>query len=95
MPILFNDRNRRLGFIIGRQSGLRSTDEMLEQLRGRVRQLEERLQAERSQHVFAVEEMQKQIISLLRDLAKERYKSARRDREAAFAVAPSPSGMMH
>jgi hypothetical protein len=28
-----------------------------------------------------VEEMQKQIIGLLRELAKERYKSARRDRE--------------
>jgi Skp family chaperone for outer membrane proteins len=93
--ILFNDRNRRLGFLVGRQGGLRSTDEIVEQLRARIRQLEERLQAERSQHAFAIEEMQRQIIELLRDLAEERYKSARRDREEAFARAPSPSTMMH
>jgi hypothetical protein len=42
-----------------------------------------------------VEEMQKQIIQLLKDLAEERYKSAWRDREVAFAEAPSPSAMMH
>jgi ribosomal protein L29 len=95
MPILFNDRNRRLGFMIGRQSGLRSTDETIEQLSARIRQLEKQLQDERSRHAFAVEEMQKQIIGLLRELAEERYKAARRDREAAFAQAPSPSGMVH
>jgi ribosomal protein L29 len=95
MPILFNDRNRRLGFLIGRRSGLRSTDETIEQLTARIRQLEGQLQDERSRHAFAVEEMQKQIIGLLRDLAEERYKSARRDREEAFARAPSPSTMMH
>jgi hypothetical protein len=44
---------------------------------------------------LGVEEMRKQIIGLLRDLAEERYKTARRDREAAFAQAPSPSTMMH
>jgi hypothetical protein len=42
-----------------------------------------------------VEEMQKHIIGLLRDLAEERYKTARLDREAAFAQAPSPSTEMH
>jgi ribosomal protein L29 len=93
--ILFNDRNRRLGFLVGRQSGLRSTDETIEQLTARIRQLEGQLQDERSRHAFAVEEMQKQIIGLLRDLAEERYKSARRDREKVFAEAPSPSTMMH
>jgi ribosomal protein L29 len=84
-----------LGFLVGRQSGLRSTDETIEQLTARIRQLEGQLQDERSRHAFAVEEMQKQIIGLLRDLADERYKSARRDREKAFAEAPSPSVMMH
>jgi hypothetical protein len=42
-----------------------------------------------------VEEMLKQIIGLLRDLAEERYKSARRDREKAFTQAPSASTMLH
>jgi hypothetical protein len=42
-----------------------------------------------------VEEMEKQIINLLREIAELRYDIARRDREAAFAAAPSPSIMMH
>jgi hypothetical protein len=32
---------------------------------------------------------------LLRDNAELRYEIAKRDREAAFARAPSPSTMMH
>jgi ribosomal protein L29 len=95
MPIFFNDRNRRLGFMIGRQSGLRSTDEIVEQLSERIRQLEQQLKTERSQNAFAMDEMQKQIIGLLRDLAEERFKAARHDREKAFVEAPSPSGMVH
>jgi Mg2+ and Co2+ transporter CorA len=67
--------------------------QIIEQLSERIRQLEEQIKAERSQHAFAIEEMQKQIIGLLRDFAEERYKSARRAREKAFAEAPSPSGM--
>jgi hypothetical protein len=50
MPIL-SDRNRRFGFLVGRQSGLRSTDEMVEQLTARIRQLEGQLQNERSRQV--------------------------------------------
>jgi uncharacterized protein involved in exopolysaccharide biosynthesis len=95
MPLLFNDRNRRLGFLVGRQSGLRSTDETIEQLSERIRQLEKQLQDERSRHAFASEETHKQIIQLLRDNAELRYENAKRDREKAFAEAPSPSGMKH
>jgi septal ring factor EnvC (AmiA/AmiB activator) len=95
MPLLFNDRNRRLGFMIGRQSGLRSTDEVVEQLTARIRQLEEQLKTERSRHAFAVEETHKQIIQLLRDNAELRYEIAKHDREKVFAEAPSPSAMKH
>jgi hypothetical protein len=48
-----------------------------------VDQLQAQLKAERSQHAFD------------RALAEARYEIAKRDREAAFAVAPSPSGIMH
>jgi uncharacterized protein YlxW (UPF0749 family) len=84
-----------LGFMIGRQSGLRSTDEIVEQLTARIRQLEKQLQDERSRQAFAIEQMQKQIIKLLRDVTEERYKAARRDREETFARAPSPSPRVH
>jgi transposase len=41
------------------------------------------------------EAQQEQIGLLSKELAELRYEIAKRDREAAFARAPSPSGMVH
>jgi DNA-binding transcriptional MerR regulator len=79
---------KRLAFLFGRQSGIRSTGETLEQV-------QEQLQRERSQHTFDVAQFQEQISFLLRDNAELRLEIATRDREAAFAALPFPSGMMH
>jgi hypothetical protein len=38
---------------------------------------------------------QEQIAMLSRELAEARYEIAQRDREKAFAEAPSPGAMMH
>jgi hypothetical protein len=77
---------KRLVFLFGRRSGIRSTSDTVDQLQeGR----------ERSQHVFDVAQFQEQISFLLRDNAELRLEIARRDREAAFANLPFPSGMMH
>jgi hypothetical protein len=60
-----------------------------------VDQLQEQLQRERSQHAFDNAYHQEQITLLLQEIAELRYDIARRDREKAFAEAPSPSAMMH
>jgi hypothetical protein len=88
MPLFFNDRNRRLGFQVGRQSGLRSTNEVVEQL-------QEQLRAAHEQNAFNCREYEKQIATLLHDLLEAKYELAKRDREIAFAAAPSPSAMVH
>jgi hypothetical protein len=77
-----------VAFLFGRQSGIRSTGETLEQV-------QEQLRAERSQRAFDNAHFQEQISFLLHDHAELRLENTRRDREAAFAQAPSPSTMMH
>jgi hypothetical protein len=57
--------------------------------------LEEQLRTEKAQHAFDHDYYQKQIVILSRELAEARYEIAKRDREEAFARAPSPSMMMH
>jgi hypothetical protein len=88
MPMIVNDRRKRLAFLFGRQSGIRSTGEKLEQV-------QEQLRRERSQRAFDHSYYQEQIALLSRELAEARYEIAKRDREKAFAEAPSPSGMLH
>jgi hypothetical protein len=88
MLIILTDRNRRLAFLFGRQSGIRATGETVEQL-------QEQLRREREQRAFDHRYFQEQIALLSRELAEARYELARRDREKAFAEAPSPSAMMH
>ena len=79
---------RRRGFLFGRQSALRSTSDLVDQLQAQ-------LEAERKQHKFNVTELEKQIATLLRDLMQARYELARRNMVDAFANAPSPSTMKH
>jgi hypothetical protein len=74
--------------MLGRQVALRSTSETVEQL-------QELLRAERAQHDFDNRYWQEQLALLSRELAEARYEIAKRDREKAFEVAPSPSGMVH
>jgi len=88
MPMFASDRNRRIAFQFGRQSGLRSTNEIVEQL-------QQQIAAERAQHAFNMEMMHKENLKLVRENVGLRLDIARRDREAAFAQAPSPSGMVH
>jgi hypothetical protein len=88
MPLIIKNRYDRLAFQFGTRSALRSTSELVDQLQAQ-------LKAERNQHAFDMSEMQKQISFLLRDNAELRLEIARRDREAAFANLPFPSGMMH
>ncbi len=87
MPVL-PDRNKRRAFFFGRQSGIRASGETLEQL-------QELLRREKEQRAFDHRYYQEQIGLLSRELAEARYEIAKRDREAAFACAPSPSGMVH
>jgi hypothetical protein len=79
---------RRAAFLFGRQTALRATSDVVDQLQAE-------LAAERKQHAFDVAEMQKSIDMLLRDLAQARYELARKNMVDAFANAPSPSTMMH
>jgi hypothetical protein len=88
MPIVSKDRNHRLAFLFGRQAALRSTSDTVEQLI-------EQLKAEQAQHDFDNRYWQEQLALLSRELAEARYEIAKRDREKAFEVAPSPSGMVH
>jgi hypothetical protein len=54
MPTIVNDRRKRLAFLFGRQSGIRSTGETLEQVH-------EELRRERSQRAFDHAYYQEQI----------------------------------
>jgi len=75
---------RRRGFLIGRQNGLRSTSDMVDQLQAA-------LEAERAQ----VAELNRVLAVLQRELFEARLEIARRNIVDAFAAAPSPSTMMH
>ena len=61
---------RRRAFLFGRQTALRSTSDVIDQLQAQ-------LEAERKQHAFDVAEAEKQIATLLRDLMQARYELAR------------------
>jgi hypothetical protein len=90
--MILNNRNKRFAFLfgqsVGRQVGIRASDETVEQLA-------EQLRREKEQRAFDHRYYQEQIALLSRQLAEARYEIAKRDREAAFARAPSPSTMMH
>jgi hypothetical protein len=82
MPlILKKPRDGLLAFRLGTAAALRETDSVIDQLR-------DQLRSERTQHAFKLAEKK-------RELAELRYQLAKRDREEAFARAPSPSTMMH
>jgi excinuclease UvrABC nuclease subunit len=84
---LKNERNR-LAFRFGRQTGLRSTSDVVDQLQAQIERLQEQLKFNAAEH-------ERQIAVLLRDLMQAKYELARRDMIDAFASAPSPSAMKH
>jgi hypothetical protein len=77
MPMIVNDRRKRLAFLFGRQFGIRATGETLEQV-------QEQFRAEREQRAFDHRYYQEQIALLSRELAEARYEISRRDREKAL-----------
>jgi TolA-binding protein len=88
------DRERN-GILSSAAHTLRSTDEVIEQLRAQNQKLQEQLKASQEQRAFDCHEYEGQIAVLIQDLCKARYEIATRNAEAAFAGAPSPSGMVH
>ena len=78
----------RLAFRFGRQSSLRSTSDMVDQLQTENERLREQMR-------FNAAEYERQIAVLLRDLMKAEYELAQRKMVDAFANAPSPSAMVH
>ena len=82
--ILKNERGNRLAFQFGRQRGLRSASDVIDQL-----QVE--LASERAQ----VAELKRGLAVLQRELLEARLEIARRNVVDAFAAAPSPSAMTH
>ena len=77
-------RQRRRAFLVGRQNGLRSTSDMVDQLQAA-------LAAERAQ----VAELERGLAVLQRELLECRLELAKRRVADAFASMPSPSTMMH
>jgi hypothetical protein len=88
MPILFNDHKRRLAFQFGRQHGLPSTNELVDQLQSQ-------LAAERNQHAFNLNELERQNALLLREIAELKLQLIYRDRKEALARATIPSASVH
>jgi uncharacterized protein YqfA (UPF0365 family) len=86
MTIFKNERNR-LAFLFGRQTDLRSTSDVVEQLQAQIAQLQEQIRFNAAEH-------EREIAVLLRDLMQAKYELARRDMIDAFAGAPSPSAMV-
>jgi septum formation topological specificity factor MinE len=82
--ILKNGRGNRLAFQFGRQTGLRSASDVIDQL-----QVE--LAAERAQ----VAELERGLAVLSKELLEARLELAKRRVADAFAAMPSPSVMMH
>jgi hypothetical protein len=87
MPLILNGRNR-FAFQFGRASGPRSTSDIVDQLQSQ-------LAAERAQHASNMSGLQKEIVSLPRQLAEVRPEIARRDQKAAFARLEDPSAIRH
>ena len=83
MSLTPNARRRR-AFLLGRQNGLRSTSDVVDQLQAE-------LEAERAQ----VAELERGLAVLQRELLEARLEIAKRNIVDAFAAAPSPSAMMH
>ena len=75
---------RRAAFLFGRQSALRATSDVVEQLQAA-------LEAERA---YAAG-LERDRAVLQRELLEARLEIARRNIVDAFAAAPSPSAMMH
>jgi hypothetical protein len=88
MPIIFKNKDSRIGFQFGQRSAHRSTSELVDQL-------QDQIKAERAQAAVKLAEKQRELTAALHDLAEARYELAKRDREDAFAAGPSPSTMVH
>jgi hypothetical protein len=87
MPIILNGSRRR-AFLFGRQHALRSTSDVVDQLQAQ-------LEAERKQHKFNIDELQKEIAILVRDLMQAKYELARGDVVDTFSKMESPSARLH
>ena len=86
--MILKNEAARLAFRFGRATALRSSSDVVEQLRAQ-------LDAERKQHAFDVIELEKQVATLLRDLMQAKYELARRNLADKFVSTPSPSAMVH
>jgi hypothetical protein len=84
MPMIVNDRRKRLAFPFFRQSATRSNGETLEQL-------QEQLRREQSQRAFDHKYYQEQISLLLRGNAELRLEISRRDREGRICRPAAPA----
>jgi hypothetical protein len=77
----------RLVFRFGRQTGIRSTSDVVDQLQAEIERLREQIKFNAAEH-------EREIAILLRELMQARYELARRDMIDASAGAPSPSAMV-
>jgi septal ring factor EnvC (AmiA/AmiB activator) len=69
----------------------RSLDETITQSQQQIRELQNQIRAERAQNA----EHEKRIMTLRREVSEARLEILRRDRDDAFAAAPSPSAAVH
>jgi hypothetical protein len=85
MPLtIFKNERNRLAFRFGRQTALRSANDVVDQLQKQIEQLK-----------FNAAEYERQLTAISRQLAEARLELARRDLVDAFASAHSPSAMVH
>ena len=84
--MIVNTKNRlgRLAFLFGRQSGLRSSSDAIDQLQGQ-------LAAERAK----VAALNREVASLIHEMAKMQLELATRNTADAFAATPCPSATVH
>jgi hypothetical protein len=85
MPLILRNRRDAFAFRFGRQSGIRATDDAVEQL-------QDQLQRERAQHRYNMFVKEQELALVLRELAEARLELARIE---ALASAPSPSASLH
>jgi hypothetical protein len=88
MPLIAKHKSNLFAFQFARQSTLRQTDEL-------INQLQEQLRKEREQHRFDLAQKECENLMLVRENVELRYELAKRDREAAFVNPLSPSAMRH
>jgi hypothetical protein len=74
-------------FQVGRQSALRTTNDLVDQL-------QETLRAERTQYAFKLAEKQRELTAALRDVAALRYQIAHRDTQDAFPRAEKANSII-